>query len=99
MRQTAGRVMPPKRVGSNELKPQKRALVLVAIFHSPALGMRFGDLDGGSLFYKILSLGREPAFEHPRVDCPEEPIGIRYNYLRKRFTFVLAKIQCCPAHY
>src|SRR3981081_983905 len=93
-----GRVMPAMRVGSNNPNTQKRAPVFVPIFHTPALGKGLGNLDGGGFVHKVLSLRRELACEHTACDRPEEPIGIRYNYLRKRFTFVSAKIQCCPAH-
>src|SRR5882762_5174355 len=92
-----GRVMPAMRVGPNELKSQKRAPVFVPIFHAPAPGMGLWNLDGGSHFYKVLSLRRERACEHAACDRPEEPIGIRYDYLRKRFACVRAKLQCCPA--
>jgi len=93
-----GRVMPAMRFGFDEFEPQKLARVLVAIFHAPALGIGFGDLDGGGFFDEILGFGRERACDHAACDRPEEPIGIRYDYLRKRFTSVFAKIQCCPAH-
>jgi hypothetical protein len=86
------------RVASNELKSQKRAPVFVPIFHAPALGMALGNLDGGSFLDEILGLRHERACERAACDCPEKPIGIRYDYLRKGFTFVRAKIQCCPAH-
>jgi hypothetical protein len=93
-----GRMVPAMRVASNELKSQKRAPVFVAILHAPALGMTLGNLDGGSFFDQILGFGHERACEHAAGDCPEEPIGVRYDYLRKRFTGVLAEIQCCPVH-